>query len=236
MSAAVVTFVLALARLSAIAWTQVLWRTVVPGWGVVAVGLSAIVALTVRAPEGTTLPAGGTLLLVLAALEVMLGLVIGLLAALPGYALLGATSVSAWGLRTARGPLTHLGVCLSLAVALGLGLHRPLLGALLETFAVLPLADPGAWLHVWGAQGGLLVVRGAHAMLVLALALATPVLLTAAVADLVVRLVAAGPGPVSIALGPLEGWLRVAAGVLALGASWAAYGHVWAEAAVRLPG
>jgi flagellar biosynthesis protein FliR len=233
-SVTLVTFVLALARIVAIAWVQVLWRTAVPAWGLVAVGLSAVLA-TLAPPHEVALPSTATALLVVAVLEVLLGLVIGLIATLPGYALLGATLASAWALRVPRGPLRSLGVCMALAVALGLGLHRPLVGALVETFVILPLGEPAVWLQVWVEQGFPLVLRGAHAMLVLALALATPVLLTAAVADTVTRLVSRGPGPVSVAFAPLEPWLRVAAGLLALGASWAAYGHVWARAAAFVP-
>jgi hypothetical protein len=40
---------------------------------------------------------------------------------------------------------------------------------------------------------------------------------------------------VPVATAPLQAWLRVAGGILALGASWAAYGHAWADAVRILP-
>jgi flagellar biosynthesis protein FliR len=233
MSAALVTWILALARLSAILWVQVLWRSVVPAWGMVAVGLSATLAM-LALPYGSPPVTSMTGLLGIVALEVLLGLVIGLLATLPGYALVGATSGSARVLRAPQGPLGALAVCLALAVALGLGLHRPLVSALLETLSLLPLGDPELWLRIWAERGPVLVVRGAHAMLVLTLALVTPVFLAAAMAGLVTRLVARGPGPVPVAFAVLELWLPAAAGILALGASWAAYGHVWAQSATTI--
>lgn len=234
MSAAIATWALVSARLAAILWVQVLWRTAVPGWGLAAVGLAGMLATLI---EPSAALAGSSMegLVVAAGFEVLLGLVIGLLATLPGYALVGATTMSASVLHAPKRPLVGLAVSLALAVALGIGLHRPLAGALLETFAIMPLAEPEAWLAVWKATGPATILRTAHAMLVLTLALATPVLLTAAVADLVTGLLARGPGPVAVAVAPLQPWLRTAAGILALGASWAAYGHAWADSVRILP-
>ena len=231
MSAALTTWVLATARLTAILWVQVLWRRAVPAWSLLALGLSMTLATLVPVAEPE--PLGE--LVVLGAFEVLLGLVIGLLVTLPGHALLGAMGASALVLRTPVKPLARLCVSLTLASALGLGLHRPLLGTLLETFVVLPLAEPTQWIEHWVASGAGPLVRAAHAMLVLALALATPVLLMAAVADLATRSIGRGPGPVAAVVAPLEVWLRAAGGIVALGASWAAYSHVWAESVGIVP-
>lgn len=231
MAASFVIWALAAARLWAILWVQVLWRTAVPAWGLVGAGLAGLVATLVERP-GTELPISLGHLVAAVGLELLLGFAIGLVATLPGYALVGAMSASAVVLRAPPRLLVGLGVAVALATALGIGLHRPLVSALLETFTIFHLGDAPAWVHRTAVSGLASLLRAAHAALVLALALATPVLLTAAIAELMTGLVSRGPGPAHAAVSPLRPWLRVAGGLVALGASWGAYGHVWAEAVV----
>ena len=73
------------------------------------------------------------------------------------------------------------------------------------------------------------VIAAAYAMTVLALALATPVLLTVAVADLATRLLGRGSDPAGALMDALRPWLRTAGALIALGASWAAYPEAWAR-------
>ena len=94
-------------------------------------------------------------------------------------------------------------------------------------------AWPPGDLEAWGtAAEALPVARLAHALTLLALTLATPALLAAAVAELSVRLWGRGPVGLTPVVTTLAPWLRVAAALVATGASWAAYDVVWAERAL----
>jgi flagellar biosynthesis protein FliR len=135
-------------------------------------------------------------------------------------------------LRTAPRPLVGLGVAIALATALGIGLHRPLVLAIVETFGVFSLGEPQQWLALTTVLGTPWLLRALHGALLLALALATPVLLTAAVVEVALGLVGQGPGPAAVVMAAVRPWLRTAGGLVALGASWAAYGAVWAGTAL----
>ena len=157
-------------------------------------------------------------------LELGIGSLLGLLASLPAYALLGAGAGAAVVLRAAPKPLVALTVSIVLATALTLGLHQPLLAAATDTFVWLPLAEP------WSA--GLTpstLATAAHTMLLLALALVTPVLLAGATVEIAARLIGRGPGSATGATAVVP-WLRLAAALVALGASWSAYAPAWTRA------
>jgi type III secretory pathway component EscT len=230
-------------RVWAILRAQVLWRaTVGPWWWLVAAGLALVLApaavgqrmASIDVPVGHDLSGVDLETWVLVGMsELLLGTIIGLLATLPGHALVGAMQVSnglvGLGAVGSRG-LVRLGVALVLAIALSLELHRPLLGGLLGTFAVLPVGRPGVWLAFPADGFAATVAMAAHSMTVLALALLTPVLLGCLVADIVARLLGRGPGAADPVAGALRPWLRVALALTALGASWAAYPEAWVRA------
>jgi hypothetical protein len=123
--------------------------------------------------------------------------------------------------------LDLLGASLALAASLGLGIHRPLLVALRDLSVIWPPGAPQLWSLPLDWPD---VALAAHDMTLLGLALATPVLLGAAVADLMSRLLGRGggaAGALSEAMGP---WLRTSLAFLALAASWDAYPEAWARA------
>jgi flagellar biosynthesis protein FliR len=230
-------------RVWAILRAQVLWRAAVgPWWWLVAAGLSLVLAPAAIGQHVSGLDTSvvdalagmdpATWILV-GLLELLVGTMIGLLAALPGHALVGAAQASSGllGLSTLRSRgLIQLAVALVLVMGLSLEIHHPLLGGLLGTFAVFPLGKPETWL-AFPADGFVTTVAmAAHSMTVLALALLTPVLLACLIADVVARLLGRGPGAAEPVAGALRPWLRVALALTALGASWAAYPEAWSRA------
>lgn len=219
-------WLLATARLFAIMRVQPAWRLAVgPWWTAVCLGLAAMLSVA-ASPVAPTVPESPGLVhaAVLVVVELGVGSLVGLLASLPAYALLGAGAGSAVVLRTAPKPLVALTVSLVLATALSLGLHQPLLAAAIDTLVWLPLAEP--WTMSLSPS---LLAGAAHTMLLLALALVTPVLLAGATVEIVARLVGRGPGPATGAAAAAP-WLRLAAALVALGASWAAYAPAWTRA------
>lgn len=204
--------------------TQVLWHAAVGRWWtVVAAGLAVVLAL--GSGSWTAAPRVDPWLAAVA--EVMLGGLVGLVVALPGYAVLGAAGASARVLGTVPGPWRALTLALVGATAIGLALHRPLLlGAqgVLETWTV---GDPLAWPSVDVPIG-----RLAHGLALLALTLATPALLAGALGDLVLRIAGARAGVGGPMLDGAAPWLRVAGAAVATGASWAAYDAIWAARAL----
>lgn len=163
-----------------------------------------------------------------AALEAAFGAVLGLLVALPGYALLGASGEAQKGLGVGRrGVIEPMILAMVLASALAAGLHRPLLLGLRELARAHPPGAPFDLADLAGLvdHGGLALIAGLDRVLVVGLALATPVLLTRAVIELGAALVGAPEGRGD--LRPLWRWLAAGAAVIALGASWAAYPEAW---------
>ena len=217
------TWILAALRTFAILRAQALWRTAVGvSWPFVAAGLALVLAPAVAGPSAPQLS------WTTAGIELLVGTAIGIVVSLPGWALLGAATASATALRVAPKPMLALTVAFVLAVALSLGLHRPLLFALRET------GQMGAW-AIAGDASWIVVARSLHAMTLLALALATPVLLCLAVAHLTLSWLGRGPAgfaPVADAVTP---WIGAAGALVALGASWQAYGAIWAHAALGVP-
>lgn len=169
--------------------------------------------------------------------EFALGSVLGQWASLSGYALLGAAGVSSQllvpgaGGQGGRG-LAMLLVVLAAGCALALGLHRPLLAALWWSVELWPPGRPEQW-ALTVADGLAELVLAARALVVLALALATPVLLCAALTDVVTRVVGRGPRSVPGLVEALRPWASTALALAALAASWDAYPELWASALGR---
>lgn len=215
-------------RIFAILRVQPQWRLVIgPWWWAVAAVLALVLA---PLATHTPLPELGLLEWIgLALLELLLGTVLGLLVSLTGHALIGAATASglALGLRSPS-PRAFVSLCVCLVLALGLatGLHRALIGALVASTKLWPPGSPALW---YWSEGEVVaeIIAAAYAMTVLALALATPVLLTAAVADLATRLLGRGSDPAAALSDALRPWLRTAGALIALGASWAAYPEAW---------
>ncbi len=226
-------WIVAAARVFAAIGVHVLWRaTLGAWWWVVAAGLALAMAPTLVGAVPSTLEHG---LAVSVVLELVLGAVLGLVASLPGYAVLGAAMASAAVLRTAPRPLLALYACLVLAIAMHLDLHQPVLLALRGSFDLFPAADVDGWATLAMTRGVDVLVRVGHTSLVLALALATPVLLTSVVVDLATGLVAQAPAPIPQLAPVLRAAARGAAALVALGASWAAYAPAWARAFTLAP-
>lgn len=222
---------LAAVRVFGVLVVQPHWRRVVgPWWPVVAAALALVLAPVLA--TGVDAPRAVPDWIVAALLELGLGLAIGLLAALPAHAALGAADVSGRGVGLPAGalaPFSALWLACLVVFSLELELHRPLVSSLAATTGPWPIGAAHAWLAV-GSIGPGEIAAAAHAWTLLALTLATPVLLAAAVADLGVRLMTRGPGaaePVGAALVP---WVRTAAALVALGASWSARPEAWAGA------
>ena len=145
----VIVSVLLVVALAAVrAWAclrvQASWRaTIGPSWewiaATVAVVLAGLAALRGQLP--LVAPTSGGALISALVFELGLGTALGLIASLPGWALVGAgrQSEAALGLQALRGQdsggaLTRLVVAASLCAGLSLGLHAPLLAGLLGLF------------------------------------------------------------------------------------------------------
>ncbi|KIG15772.1 hypothetical protein DB30_05342 [Enhygromyxa salina] len=237
MNATVVGLALASARVWALLRVQASWRRAIgPTWGWIAAALAVVVAglALLRGQVGGQVGAPAVdnpyVLGVWVGFELLLGSVVGLAVSLPGWALIGAgeQSEQALGLRGDAGAsLSALVVAASLAAGLSLGLHAPLLAGLLGLFDRFALADPGAWLPTLAALPGWLIQHAAG-ITVLALALATPVLLTRAVLQVCVVSLGRGGGGADLVAALAPG-LRLAAALVALGAAWSAYPEAFAR-------
>jgi hypothetical protein len=82
------------------------------------------------------------------------------------------------------------------------------------------VGEPGLWLGTLEIGD---FVLGAQELTILALAFATPVLLSTVLVEVALRLVGRGPGPADALADVLVPGLRLAFGVWALGAAWSAY-------------
>jgi flagellar biosynthesis protein FliR len=195
-------------------------------WWPLAAGLAfAMASLGASAGATASLEAGWAVAI---AAEVLLGAAIGVLISLPAYALLGGAAASASALRTVPGPFVRLCVSGALVAALALGMHHVGLTVVRDQSLAWPPGDPSQW--VLGAQLLPVLVTQLDAMLLLALTLATPVLLTTCVLRAAVAVVGTGPGPaasLAAAVGPTAAALGA---VLAFAASWAVYPVGWARA------
>jgi type III secretory pathway component EscT len=229
-----VSSTLAAARIWALLRVQASWIALLGSrWELIAAALAVPLAVLVTTRGSAPVRWSGELgieqFVFGLAFELALGTVIGLAASLPGHALVGSAAASEQALDL-RGPssLAPLLIAASLAVALALGLHRPLLVGLLGSFEQFPLARPQAWLPV--AMPGLAwLITQITAVTALALALATPVLLTRALIDVGLgSLVVTSPDPEPLRAVLMPG-LRLAAALVALGAAWSAYPEAFAR-------
>lgn len=213
------TFVLVAARTFALLVVQPHWRGAIgPAWLFVAAALA--LACAVPAADAA---AGPSLSLGLVLAELALGLVLGAFVALGGFALVGAATAGVAVLRVPPGPWLALVLAFVLATALELGLHRPGLVALVELADSLPPGRPLAWTGLGAPQ----IVAAAHAMLLLAFTLATPLLLGVVAVEVALTVAGRGPGGASPFAQALAPTLRLAAVLVALGASWAVHPTAW---------
>jgi len=215
-------------RLAALLAVQGAWlRLLGPLWWLVAGALALCLGASVGL-EGARLAAevgavSATQWLGGALREALSGGLLGLVVALPGYALLGAAAASASTLAGARlAALELLIVAVALALLFEAGGHRPLLAGLAAAARVWPAGASALPSVSTGELAG-----WAAGMLGLALALATPVLLVSAALDLALRLV---QRPGSEPVEALRPWVVAVAASLALAASWESYPAAWLRA------
>lgn len=208
-------------------WSHALGRL----WWPVALGVAISVAAA-SDPLGVELGSTSAWAVAVSG-EILLGAGLGVVVSLPGYALLGGAAASAGALRTMPIPLVRMVVSAALVAALSLRLHHPALVVARDHADALPPGRPEFWLpsiadlmHSLPAQ--------LDSMLLLALTLATPVLLSVVVLRSAVALVGSGPAaakPLSDAVGPA---LATAGALLALAVSWSVYPVGWARSAVAV--
>jgi|GEM_PF-2315516 len=208
-------------------WSYALGRL----WWPVSLALAAGVAVASGA-DPVALGSVSAWAVALAA-EVLLGAGLGVVASLPAYALLGGATASAAALPTTPQPLVRMSVSAALVVALALRLHHPALIVLRDQALVLPPGQVEAWLPSMATLPAVLAVH-LDGMVMLALTLATPVLLTVVVVRACGAALGSGPSvarPLATTLGPAVATL---AALLAFVASWSVYPIGWARAAVSV--
>lgn len=169
--------------------------------------------------------------------EALLGAVLGGVATLPGHALLGAARQQATTLGVRAAPWRTLSAASAAALALHLGLHRPAIAGLGALDRRFPVGQPELWSLPANSVEGL--IGAASSLLVVGLALATPVLLVAAVVALVLGALGTPRGD-GAAVGAAAAGLRVCGALAALAAAWATYPEIWAQGVIpgslELPG
>jgi hypothetical protein len=225
---------LAVVRWIAVLRVQPLLRL---GFGVSAWAIAIVLALVLALHDLAVAPAlalrsGGELVLALVA-EAVLGTVFGHGIALSAHAVVGAGATTAAVLRAPSAPLVGLFVALVLAAALTLGLHHGALHGAVALARAWPLGEPAAWIPD-AATALPWLVASATGALVLALAFATPCLLSAAASELVIAAVARGPEGAAALAQAIAPTARLAVVLVALGASWAIDLPRWAAAALPL--
>lgn len=233
MSGALAVVLLASARLWACLRVQASWRWAVGihwEWIAGALAVSLAVLAWAGGRLGASVAVDATAIVVALGFELVLGSVLGLAISLPGWALVGAAQESEQGLawQGESGSLTRLLVTASLAAGLALGLHAPLCAGLLGLFDRFVLAQPSAWLPALDELPGYLIDRSA-AILLLGLALATPVLLTRMIVSLCLASLGRERHDARELVDVLSPGLRLAAGLVALGAAWSAYPEAFAR-------
>lgn len=201
-------------------------------WGAALV-LAFVLALRDAGLYPALAPMSKESLVIAVVAEALLGTAIGHVLALGAHAIVGAATSTALVLRTPPAPLVALFVALVLATSLALGLHHAALQGAAALQSAWPLGDPLAWIPT-AARAVPTIVATTSAAFTLALAFATPALLTAATAELVAAAVARGPGSAAALAQAVAPTLRLAMVLVALGASWAIDLPRWAAAA--LPG
>ncbi len=216
-------------RLFALLRAQAPWRIALgDSWTWIAAGLAVALAAAWAPAAAPAVPWSAWL--VAAGFEALLGAVVGALVSLPGEAALGAARVTGRTLGLARPRAWEaLHLALATALALALDLHRPLLAGLRGVAERWAVGAPATW--TWSLGAGAVGQAAAEAT-VLALGLATPVLLTAAVVELALAAVSRVQ-PVAAAAAAVRPWLVAATALTALGAAWAAYPEAWSGALPR---
>ncbi|MBV1858778.1 MAG: hypothetical protein KUG77_10230 [Nannocystaceae bacterium] len=208
------------------------WAAAVgPLWWPAAAAVAVGVAASVDAPSVVLESAPSWALAI--GTEALLGAGLGVLASLPAYALLGGATASAVALRTTPAPLVRMSVSGALVAALCLRLHHPALFVLRDQAQLLPPAQPELWLPAVADLPGVLALH-LDGMLILALTLATPVLLTVVILQAAADVVGAGPtvsAPISGTVAPA---LATLGAVMAFAASWGVYPSGWARSAVSV--
>jgi hypothetical protein len=232
-SGAGLALLLASVRMWALLRVQASWRVVLGRrweWiaAALAVALTGLLAVAGRL-EPVELEGLGALLIAIA-FELALGSVIGLAVSLPGWALVGAAAQCEEGLElrsSEPGSVATLLIAASLAAGLSLGLHRPLLAGLLANFESFELASASTWIPT--LELGAWLGEQLATITALALALATPVLLTRTLIELAASLARSGGIAASSLLDALTPGLRLATALVALGAAWSAYPEAFAR-------
>lgn len=208
------------------------WAVAVgPLWWPAAFAVAVGVAASMDAPP-VLLDSGSSWAFAIGA-EVLLGAGLGVFASLPAYALLGGATASAAALRTVPTPLVRMSVSGALLAALCLRLHHPALVVLRDQAQILPPARPDLWIP---SLAGLPSVLAVHldGMLMLALTLATPVLLTVVILQSAAAIVGAGPAVSRPVCGTVAPVLATLGALMAFAASWAVYPSGWARSAMSV--
>ncbi len=217
-------------RVFAIVRVQPAWRAAFgPAYLPIAAVLAVVVALTAlprwSVASELSLTEWGTA----AMIEIVFGTVLGHVFALVGHVVLGNAAAGATVLRVSVGPWSALVIALCGAAALGLGLHRPLVAGLADLAVLAPPGDPMALVSA-GAVVTDRLVAVLVAATVVALSLATPVLLPAIAVELTAAALGRGPGAVALFAPALAPLVRMAAVLVALAGAWSIALARWAEA------
>lgn len=209
-------------RLFGILRVQALWHAAAGrAWSWIAAGVAMLLA---AAWSRSGLAVGWTTWLWLGVWEVLLGVVLGLFVGLPGDALVGAARQTAacLGLGASRGWVT-LQAALAGSLGLALEVHHGLLTGLRGATTRWELGEPAAWGVPVDLDG---CVDLARELLLLGFGLATPVLLTALVTDLVLAGASRG-ALLQRSLGALRPWVVLWLGLGAFTAAWESYPEAW---------
>ncbi|MEE9384228.1 MAG: hypothetical protein V3V08_12555 [Nannocystaceae bacterium] len=232
-------------RLWGVAQTQVLWHVAVgPVWWFVApalaislgfgwaLGLGVAPVDLLASVEPDLMP--WETLLGVGLLEVLLGSLLGLLAGLPGTALLGSAAhgASLFGLGGRASSWSALVTLTVLVAAFALDLHRPWLAAAHDVLVTWQVGAPSTWMIADPTRAWQSIAAMARTCLFLALAWATPLMLAGAIVDIATRLLARGMHPAAAFVGALRPWFRLALGLVALAASWSAVPEAWSRVLV----
>jgi len=219
-------WILATVRLWALLRVQAGWRAALgPVWEAVALVLAFVLAAPVSQAGAVATLSWGTL-----AAEAALGTCLGLGLSLGGRAVVGAARWQADAFGVPPRAWTRLGAALAGVAAVGGGLHHAALAGLGHVVELWPLGRPDLW--GMGDLSVLALLDGARALLVLGLALATPVVLVAATAQLALGALAGRRGGLWVAE-PLVLAVRALGGLVALAAAWSLEPRSWGDALTR---
>src|SRR5688572_7548843 len=140
-------------RVWAILRVQAVWRTALgPVWELLALAFGLLVTLSMVSGQGAVEPGGVVHWFELAVCEFVGGTVVGLLASLPGHALVGAAGTQAQMLRTTPGAWSARVVVLVATLAMALQVHHASLDALSSILATWKVGQPQTWVVVWAVD------------------------------------------------------------------------------------